>query len=212
MLYFATVGYLVEVVKKSYNGIISYVGTFSGLRGNATNVSSVQMVSPYGHGAIPPIGLPAFILPINGSHKSNACLGYLTETVDNIKDNPVQGEGWLYSQNYVLLARLSGLQAYKYGNTTYFATLPNGEFVGQMLQNRITEIENMISEINNNYNTLVSLFNSHAHSGVQGGNSNSAGPLSPLSQTQLPIPNTLSKDTNYITNENYLINDSGTLY
>jgi hypothetical protein len=90
--------------------------------------------------------------------------------------------------------------------------LPNGEFGGQMMQNRITEIENMISKINNNYNTLVSLFNSHVHSGVQSGGNNSGQPLSSLSQTQLPIPSTLSQDTNYIANENYLINDKGTLY
>lgn len=208
MLYFATIGYLVEIVQQNYNGLLAYIGTFTGLRGNSTNVSSVRLSNPYGHGSMPPAGLPAFILSIDGSHKSNACLGYFTETVNNIKHTPVQGEAWLYSKNYLLMAKLDGLQAFKYSNNTYYATLPNGEFVGKMMENRITEIENMIAEININYTALMtwatlvtSALNSLSHPEVTA-----------LTQTQLPLPNTLAKDTNYITNENYLINDSGTLY
>lgn len=208
MLYFATVGYLVEVVQQTYNGLLAYVGTFSGLRGNSANVSSVQLSNPYGHDSIPPVGLPAFILPLNGSHKSSACLGYFTETVNNIKHTPVQGEAWLYSQNYLLMAKLDGLQAFKYANNTYYATLPNGEFVGKMMQNRITEIENMISEININSTTLM------AWATLVTAALNALGrtEVTALSQTPLQVPQTLAKDTNYITNENYLINDSGTLY
>ena len=211
MLMFATTGYLSTTVKNLYNNLVYYLGTFTGLRGNVSDVSSVKLATPFGHGSIPPDGLPAILISINGSHKSNACLGYFMETPSTIPHVPIKGEGWLYSSNYLLIAQLNGLVAYKNSNNTYKATLPNGEFVGKMMLNRIEELERLIGELNTNYTTLKSAYDAHLHTGNGAGNPTSA-PTTPAPLLTVSTPSTLAQDTGYINGEKYLINNNGELY
>lgn len=209
LLITSTLGNIVKTVKTKIGAL---VGTITNMRGNAFQISDVKLSTPYGVGSIPPKGATAVIIPVEGSTKSSVVVGYLINLPTDIAHDFVDGESWLHSRNYLLGALENALQAYRHGDTDYKATLPNGEFVGNMMLNRINEIETMLQEINANYATLKTTYNAHSHSGVMTGAGVSGAPASQLEQTDLTIAPELEKDKDSINNEEYLINDKGTMY
>lgn len=173
--------------------------------------SQAPILYPSGYFGIPNDDTYAAAINIAGSNKSPSIIGTVpTFEIDNpiITDGIDSGEHGFKSNNWGLVAKNDALLAYKFDNDDYRATLNSGEWLGYMMQNRIDEIINMIDEINANYLSLKTQFDAHVHSGVTTGSGNSANPTIPLTQTDLTKPSTLDGDTDYITNENYLLNDS----
>lgn len=209
LLITSTLGNIVKTVKTKIGAL---VGTITNMRGNAFQISDVKLSTPYGVGSIPPKGATAVIIPVEGSTKSSVVVGYLINLPTDIAHDFVDGESWLHSRNYLLGALEDALQAYRHGDTDYKATLPNGEFVGNMMLNRINEIEIMLQEINDNYTTLKTTYNAHTHSNVMTGAGVSGAPANQLEQADLTIAPELTKDKDSINNEEYLINDKGTMY
>jgi len=204
---------LKESVTQTYNGVKYVVGTFLNLRANGYNPEQIGILSPYGQGSIPVDNIKGLVLPIEGSNKLYYNIGFLV-TVPPILHDFKKGESWSNSLNYTLMYQNDGIIAYKINDSNnYKATLPNGEWVGKLVQDRINEIEAMISEINANYTALLAAVNGHTHTYSPGPGSptETGGPSSTLSQTPLPVPSTLAADTASITAEEYLINDHGIL-
>ena len=172
-----------------------------------TNVN-IQMVTPYGYFGIPKANANTCMIPINDSPKGYVSIGFLGSLPVSSPISITDGEFAFASDNWALTWNNTGLNANKLDNPSYFATLISGQWVNYLMLNRITEIENIINEINTNYTTLVNIFNVHVHTGVQTGGGTSGPSSTPLTQTDLPIPTTLSDDTTYINNENDLLNDN----
>lgn len=209
LLITSTLGNIVKTVKTKIGAL---VGTITNMRGNAFQISDVKLSTPYGVGSIPPKGATAVIIPVEGSTKSSVVVGYLINLPTGIAHDFVDGESWLHSRNYLLGALEDALQAYRHGDTNYKATLPNGEFVGNMMLNRINEIEIMLQGINTNYTALQQAYNTHAHSGVMTGAGVSGVPSATISIPPLIISQELAKDKASIIAEEYLINDKGKMY
>lgn len=172
------------------------------------NNVNIKMVTPYGYFCIPKKNANNCMIPINDSPKGYVNIGFINSLSISTPINITDGEFVFASDNWALTWNNDGLNANKLDNSNYFATLISGQWVNYLMLNRITEIENMINEINNNYTTLKNTFNAHIHSGVQTGGGNSGTSTFSLAQTNLPIPATLNDDTNYINNENDLLNDN----
>lgn len=206
---------------------------------------NIVLSSEFGTVQIPEKSTSAFIINFNNSGQSFVSVGY-SQVIDNTENNPtfpylVEGVWCKITKYWGVVWNVksdtdNGLLAFKMNNKDFKATLPNGEFIGQMMQNRINEIENviqqlndnitnfiipMITQINANYATLLSTFNSHIHpagSIPAPSGATTATPASTLTQVDLSNPSnytdpsTLSKDTNLISNQNYLLNNHGEMY
>lgn len=164
------------------------------------NLQNITVSAPYGEFAMPHINTNVLMIPVNNSSKAYAAIGHVQSLPQNTPISLTYGESCKCSDNWAIIWNNTGLHANKLDNTAYLATLISGEWVNYLMLNRIKELENMIAEINSNYITLVAWSKT-----VQSGSS--AG----VTQTQLTIPTTLSQDTEYMSNENDLLNDNATV-
>lgn len=164
------------------------------------NLQNIVISSSYGEFAIPNINTNVLMLPVNNSPKAYTAIGYIQSLPENTPISITYGESAKCSDNWAIVWNNTGLHANKLDNANYLATLISGEWVNYLMLNRIHELENMISEINSNYTTLVAWSKT-----VQSGSS--AG----VTQTQLSTPGTLSQDTTYMANDNDLLNDNATV-
>lgn len=177
------------------------------------------MATPYGYFGIPKANANGVFIPINGSAKALTNVGFINSLPANSPIDISDGEFAYASDNWALVWNNDGLRANKLDNDLYSATLISGEWVNYLMSNRITEIENMISQINANYTTLVNDFNSHTHLYIPGpgpgttptGPASASVPPITLAQTALPVPGTLAADQGYINAENDLLNDNATV-
>jgi len=176
------------------------------------NLSSMDIINPYGVGNIPPNNTNVFLTSVNNSSKCLFATGGVT-AIPRLLREPVQGESWSYSQKYALVYQNDGIKAYRQADTPDFAcTLPNGEAFVQMMVNRIAELEAMVATINSNYTELKSAWTSHTHSGVTPGGGNTGGATSALTQNNIvPLP-TQAKDKAYLMAGKALIDDLGEVY
>ena len=181
------------------------------LFGVGTNLAYINLLTPYGQGNIPPDNANVYLTPISGSSKRFMCIGAIP-AIPTIPHDFNKGESWSNSLRYILAMQNDGIRAYRETDEDFNTTLPNGEAFVQMMLNRITELESMIETLNQNYASLKSTFNSHMHSGVQTGGSNTGSPTSQLSQTNIPTYSTLDKDKTYLNDGKALIDDNGEVY
>ena len=167
------------------------------------NLSQVTVVAPYGMYALPKDNSNALLMQINESAKGWVNIGYLKSLPSDSPISIAKGEFAYASDNWGLRWNNDGLRANKLDNPIYLATLPSGEWTGYLVKNRITEVSNVISGVNTNYTTLM------AWATLVTAALNALGrtEVTALSQTPLQVPQTLAKDTNYITSENYLLNN-----
>lgn len=205
-------GRIVAAIKKSTeNGLKLVRLNIQEIFGSGS-LTNIDILTQYGTGNIPPDNNNIYMTSVNNSEKCLFALGSVN-AIPNIYREPVQGESWNYSQKYVLVYQNDGINAYRQAATPdFYCTLPNGQAFVQMMIDRVTELENMITAINNNYTTLKSAFDAHVHSGIVTGGGTSGAPTSSLSQTNIPTYATLAKDKTYLTDGKALINDLGEVY
>lgn len=207
-------GKIVSAIKKAANSTGQKLVrlTVKNVFGYGNQLTEIDVINPYGVGNIPPSNVNVFLTSVGNSEKCLYSLGSVT-SVPNITREPTQGESWSFSQKYVLVYQNDGLKAYRQSeNPDFYCTLPNGQAFVQMMLNRIVELENIINSINSNYTTLKSAFDSHRHSGIQPGGSNSGTSTVPLSQTALIPSSNLTKDQTYLSSGKALIDDLGEVY
>lgn len=178
---------VVQVTKTIFNNVTYLIGQFINLRAGDYNINNIQMITPYGHSGYAPDGLQGIVTKVNGSNKSYVCLGFSTSLPTTIPYTINKGDAYQYNLKYILINQANGIRAYKIGDTTYNTTLNNGEFMGQMMLNRIAEINKIYTYVQ----SLAAFVN-----------------YTPPVVT----PPSLSTDQQYINNQNYLINDNGTIY
>lgn len=170
-------------------------------------ISDCYSVYPYGQGGYPQDNTNVFLSPIQGSNKTYICLGFVNGVPTNLPYVFKQGESWGYSKRYLLSYQNDAINAYRFDDNNFTTTLPQGQFMGSMMLNRINELQEQITYLT----TLVSQLQAHTHTYLNVGVPTPTS--SPLSVFSIPTtPTTLAKDTNLINNENYLINDKGIVY
>src|ERR1700677_2515958 len=123
-------------------------------------INNILMTTPYGMYALPNDNTNATLIPINGSPKALQCIGFTQSLPSNsqLSNNIAQGEFAFASDGWAILWNNDGLRANALNlpsYPTYSATMISGEWVNYLLLNRIQEIENIISEVNANYLTLL---------------------------------------------------------
>lgn len=178
----------------TYNGVQFITGLFQNIRANNYNLSNIITLTPYGQGGFPVPGIKGMLIPDQQSNKNAYyCVGFSCSIPPGTPYTPIQGESWSYSSNYMLTQQNTSITAYRINDATYYATLPSGEWMNKIFTDIISRLD-----------SLETSYNTHVHTGVSTGSSNSGTPLVPL----LPDPDLIADQT-AIDNENTLINDSG---
>lgn len=203
---------LVDKTERVGNAIRAYIKQITG---SFVARQSCKLSQPFGRYSNP-INESQTVMMYTGSFKQDPyVIGYLQDWNANWQWSLMQGESVDTSLNFALkYDNVAGLRAYKLDNEEFVCTLPNGEFVGEMILNRINEIEELISVLNSNLSNLQSVFNNHTHLYAPGPGSPTptANPATPFNPSPAPSPATLSNDTDYINNENYLIGENAENY
>lgn len=186
-------------------GAISFVtGEFMDIRAKGYNITNIPILSPYGHGSIPVSYQKGLLIPLDNSNKSYVNCGYHT-VIPPIPYTFEAGEAWSNSQNYVLAYQKNGIIGYRVNDNSFSATLPNGEWVGKLVSDLIADNNTTIREyINEQINVFLT---THVHAGVTTGMGTS-GPATDII-TDIPPNATLTADNTAISEQKYLINDSG---
>jgi len=204
-----TKGILKKVQVKIYE-MSSYISlSITNILGNSYTVDDCNIITPYGQGSYPVDTINGVITTINGSNKLYACLGFSLDIPDKTKIPYTfnQGESWQYSKKYVLVQQNDGINAYRYNDLEFKTTLPQGEFSGIMMNNRINELQSQIQYLT----SLVKQLQSHVHTYTDTGVVADTSPPTTVF-TPITTPDTLQKDANLISQEAYLINDKGKKY
>jgi hypothetical protein len=186
-------------------GSISFItGQFVNIRAKGYNITNIPVLSPYGHGSIPVSNQKGLLIPLDNSNKSYVNCGYHT-VIPPIPYTFEAGEAWSNSQNYVLAYQKNGIIGYRVNDNSFSATLPNGEWVGKLVSDLIADNNTTIREY---INEQINLFlRTHVHSGVTTGTGVSGTATDIIPDIE---PNaTLAADNTAISEQKYLINDSG---
>ncbi len=201
---------LIKNAKHKISDSVSLViSNFTNYIAKDAQVENVGTITPWGFGSFANPQTNMLCVPIYGTNQHTAVIG-VQLVIPTIKNTLVDGEAWIHSNKYLLATQNTAVNAYRINDLEYFATLPNGQFVGTMMQNRINEMQTQIDYLT----TLVQQLQNHTHKviGVQSGGSTIPSEVPTETFDKPTRPSTLAQDTNYISNENYLINDEGTMY
>lgn len=181
------------------NDVSIPLSSFNNYNAKDAQVDYIASVAPYGIGSLANRGSKCLVIPVFGTNQHLVSVG-IEMVVPPCKVQFSDGESWIYSNKYVLSTQNDTVNAYRIKDADYFATLPNGQFIGAMMLNRINELQAQISYLT----TLVGQLQNHSHP------SNGATPSQTFTTPSTPA--TLAQDKNYIEGENYLISDKGTMY
>ena len=194
---------------KISDGVSLVISNFTNYIAKDAQVENVGTITPWGFGSFANPQSNMLCIPIYGTNQHTAVIG-VQLVIPKIKNDLVDGEAWIHSNKYLLATQNTTVNAYRINDLNYFATLPNGQFMGAMMLNRINEIQTQINYLT----TLVQQLQNHTHkvAGVQSGGSTITSAVPTETFNTPTTPTTLAKDSNYISNENYLINDKGTMY
>lgn len=158
---------------------------------NATDntISTIQTLNPSGYIGCPFPNTQAYIVNSAGSQYLRMANGFLNVMPSNAP-TLLPGESMNFTSGWYIKY---GVDSVKFFSEATTATAINGEFTGQMMLNRINELESNIQYLT----TLVQQLQSHSHP------NNGQAPSQTF--TKPTTPSTLAKDSGYISNGNYLI-------
>jgi hypothetical protein len=191
-----TISAIISSVLTAYNNYKISTCTIQNTYATGYQTATVTIIAPYGCICLPNASSQALVTQLNGSSKAMIIQGFINQLPVNSPINIVEGEFAYASDNWALVYNNDGLRANKLDNADFLATLPNGEFIGQMIQDLI----------NDNNNVIRGWLNEHVHSNGNGG-ANTGIPTITIDTSTI-----LTNDNTYIENENYLLNNDGTMY
>ena len=203
----------ITLIKNTTQKISDSVGlvisNFTNYIAKDAQVENVGTITPWGFGSFANPQTNMLCVPIYGTNQHTAVIG-VQLVIPTIKNTLVDGEAWIHSNKYLLATQNDTVNAYRINDDDYFATLPSGQFMGAMMLNRINEMQTQINYLT----TLVNQLQNHTHKviGVQGGGSTIPSQAPTETFNKPTAPATLATDKTYIQDENYLINDNGTMY
>lgn len=188
---------IVDLTYNTIQGALNYITARLTNYGGANIYRDKSLiVTPYNRISNPAQGSQA-VTANSGDYKQNPIiLGYygLTNTNWSWKLNP--DETVDFAGNFALkYDAVNGLQAYLLSIPSYTVTLPAGEWIGQLILNRIADLQQQVTWLQ-----------THTHTGVQTGTGNTGKPLTPP-----PTPSNAQADTTSINNGNYLIGKNAQL-
>lgn len=181
------------------NGLDIVISNFTNYIAKDAQVENIGTIYPWGFGSLANKSSRMLAIPTYGTNQATAVIG-VELVIPPVKNDLKDGECWTHSNKYLLAVQNDTVNAYRINDLNYFATLPNGQFMGAMMLNRINEMQAQITYLT----TLVSQLQGHSHP------SNGATPSQTF--TTPSTPSTLATDKSYINAGKYLINDKGTMY
>lgn len=169
--------------------------------------ANVPMSFPYGYMSLPPQNTRIVVTNFGTTGQSPVAIGTLSSLSANNPVSIVAGEGFNYSDNWVIKYGNIGVTAYKIDDAAYSATLPSGEWFIKFIQDLINDNNTTLRDYINAQ--IAAKFNSHVHTGVMTGGGTSGAPN--ITITDIAQNSTLQDDYNYATDENCLLNDNATV-
>ena len=164
-------------------------------------LENISTIAPSGFGSIANKNSNVLILPVYGTNQHGVAIG-VQMTVPPVPVDLVEGCAWLNSNKYVLVAQNDKINAYKSGSDNYFATLPNGQFVGAMILNTLNALQ-----------AEIDYLKTHKHlAGDYVANGSPVTGNSGVPTIMPPQPPSIATDKAYINTGKYLIDDNGVMY
>lgn len=183
------------------NGLDIVISNFTNYIAKDAQVENIGTIYPWGFGSLANKSSRMLAIPTYGTNQATAIIG-VELVIPPVKNDLKDGECWTHSNKYLLAVQNDTVNAYRINDLNYFATLPNGQFMGAMMLNRINELQAEINYLKTHKHEAGNLV---APNGAVTGTT--GVPTSPP-----PEPSTLATDKSYINAEKYLINDKGTMY
>lgn len=184
----------------STNAIVSDVENIV-TNGNVRN--SVPHVFPYGYMSIPNDNVRMVIVNAGITGQSPIVIGSLNSLTEANPVTIAKGEGFNYSNNWILKYGNAGLTAYKIDNANYLATLPSGEWFIKFVRDLINDNNVVLRDyINQQINIFL---RTHVHTGgtISGNTGEATTTIVDITSSV-----TLSQDDGYAAAQNCLLNDN----
>jgi hypothetical protein len=197
--------YFVTLVKnvqhKISDGFFMIMSNFTDYIAKDSFLKNISPIAPYGYGSLAPKNSNVLVIPVYGTNQHNVSVG-VQMTMPPIPTELKDGCAWLHSKKYVLTTENTKINGYRAGDDNFFATLPNGQFVGTMILNALNALQ-----------AEIDYLKTHKHlAGDYIANGSPVIGSSGVPTSMPPQPASIATDKEYINSGKYLIDDNGVMY